>query len=141
MTWLQRYRLRLYIRHSLWILPAVSIVAALIAVSLLTSYEQTAGSQIRMSPDTARIILSLVAGSTFTLAAPLDFPAGSSELLFQNEQLVPVAKLARDQPYCKLGADPGAARTVPAGKLTVGSVHHDERGIGDRKSTRLNSSH
>src|SRR5262245_35559398 len=67
MTWLQRYRLRLYIRHSLWILPALSIVAALIAVRLLTSYEESAGSQIRMSPETARIVLSMVAGSTFTL--------------------------------------------------------------------------
>ena len=69
-------------------------------------------------------------GSTFTLANPLVFPAGSAELLFQNEQLVPAAKLARDQPSCRLVADAGAARTIPAGKLTVGSVNYDEREIG-----------
>jgi hypothetical protein len=72
----------------------------------------------------------IISGSTFTLAAALAFPAGSSELVFQNEQLVPAARLARDQPYCKLVADPGAARTVPAGKLTVGSVNYDEREVG-----------
>jgi hypothetical protein len=69
-------------------------------------------------------------GSTFTLATPLSFPPESSELLFQNEQLVPAGKLARDMPYCKLAPESGAARALPPGNLTVGSVNYDERETG-----------
>src|SRR5258705_12749699 len=67
MNWLQRYRLRLYFRNSLWIWPAVSVPAALLAVSLLTSYENSIGSQTKISAETVRLLLSTVAGSTFTL--------------------------------------------------------------------------
>jgi uncharacterized membrane protein len=67
MNWLQRYRLRLYFRNSLWIWPAVSIPAALLAVSLLASYENSIGSQTKISAETVRLLLSTVAGSTFTL--------------------------------------------------------------------------
>jgi len=69
-------------------------------------------------------------GSRFTVLAPLGFPAGSSELLFQNEQLVTAAKLSRDMPYCKLAPEAGASRTLPPGSLTVRSVDYDEREIG-----------
>jgi len=71
MNWLQRYRLRLYVRNSLWILPALSIVAALVSVSLLTRYERAVGSRVQMSVETARIIMSTVAASTFTLVVLL----------------------------------------------------------------------
>ena len=69
-------------------------------------------------------------GSTFTLATPLSFPPGSSELLFQNEQLVPPGKLARDMPFCKLVPEIGAPASLPAGNFTVGAVNYDEREIG-----------
>ena len=71
MNWLQRYRLRLYLRNSLWILPALSIVAALVAVSLLTRYEQAVGSQARISVETARGVMGTIAASTFTLVVLL----------------------------------------------------------------------
>lgn len=67
MNWLQRYRLRLYLRNSLWIWPAVSIPAALIAVSLLTRYEYAIGSQTNISAETVRAVMSTIAASTFTL--------------------------------------------------------------------------
>ena len=67
MNWRQRYHLRLYARNSLWILPAISIVAALVSVSLLTRFEQAIGSETVISPENVRTIMSLVAGSTFTL--------------------------------------------------------------------------
>lgn len=69
-------------------------------------------------------------GSKFVLATPLSFPAGSSELLFQNEQIVPAGKLARDMPYCKLRPEGGAAAPVAPGTFTVGAVNYDEREIG-----------
>jgi hypothetical protein len=69
-------------------------------------------------------------GSKLTLATPLSFPAGGGELVFQNEQLVPAAKLARDQPYCKLVADSGARTTIAPGTFTVGAVNYDEREVG-----------
>lgn len=67
MNWLQRHRLRHYFRNSLWILPALSIPAALLAGSLLTNYENSIGSQTKASVETVRLLLSTVAASTFTL--------------------------------------------------------------------------
>jgi uncharacterized membrane protein len=67
MNWLQRYRIRLYVRNSLWLLPALSIPVALFSVSLLSRYEAAAGSQMQVSAETVRAVMSTVAGSTFTL--------------------------------------------------------------------------
>src|SRR6267142_1522998 len=67
MNWLQRYRVRLYIRNSLWLLPALSIPVALITVSLLARYENATGSHMEVSAETVRAVMSTVAGSTFTL--------------------------------------------------------------------------
>jgi uncharacterized membrane protein len=67
MTWRRRYRVRFYFRNSLWILPATSIVLALISVALVTRYEQAVGSRASVSPETARVIMTTVAASTFTL--------------------------------------------------------------------------
>jgi len=69
-------------------------------------------------------------GSTFNLRSPLDFPAGSSELLFQNERRISAANLSRDMHYCRLTPDSDAPRTIPAGRLTVGAVGYDEREVG-----------
>lgn len=67
MNWRQRYRLQLYLRNSLWVLPALSIVLAMISVTLLTRYENSIGSHANISADNVRLIISTVAGSTFTL--------------------------------------------------------------------------
>lgn len=67
MNWLQRYRIRLYIRNSLWLLPAVSIPVAVLTVSLLSRYEEASGSRMEVSVETVRAVMSTVAGSTFTL--------------------------------------------------------------------------
>jgi uncharacterized membrane protein len=69
MSWLTRYRIRLYIRNSLWVLPALSIPLALVTVSLLTRYEEAIGSHSQTSPETARTIMSTIAASIFTLVA------------------------------------------------------------------------
>jgi len=67
MNWILRHRLRLYFRNSIWILPALSIVAALALVWLITRYEHSINSGGQISAETARTVLSMVAASTFTL--------------------------------------------------------------------------
>ena len=99
MSWLQRYRIRLYLRNSFWVLPALSIPVALVAVSLLTRYERAVGSQANISPETARTVLSTIAASTFTLVALV-----SSALLvavqLASAQLTPriITMVYRDTP-------------------------------------------
>ncbi len=94
------------------------------ALALLTACEHSPNPPIPEPPQ------QVETGSRFTLGTPLSFPAGSSELLFQNEQLVPAGKLAREMPYCKLAPESGARAAIPPGTFTVGSVNYDEREIG-----------
>jgi uncharacterized membrane protein len=67
MSWLMRYRMRLYVRNSIWLFPAVSIVAGLVSVALLTRVDRAFGWEMRVGLDTARTITSTVAGSMFSL--------------------------------------------------------------------------
>jgi len=67
MTWLTRYRIRFYFRNSLWVLPAVSIPAAILGSWALSRFELAMGWQGDSSPETARLVMSTVAASTFTL--------------------------------------------------------------------------
>ena len=102
MNWLQRYRIRLYLRNSLWILPALSIPVALVTVALLTRYERAIGSQVNISPETGRAIMGTVAASTFTLVVLI-----SSALLvavqLASAQLTPrLIALVYRNPYRKL---------------------------------------
>lgn len=67
MSWLQRYHLRLYLRNSIWLLPAFSIVLALASVAVVTRVDRSYGWEMNINADTARTIMGTVAGSTFTL--------------------------------------------------------------------------
>lgn len=67
MSWLHRHHVRLYLRNSIWVLPALSIPAALLCVALVVRIDRAYGWQMNISPDTARSIMSTVAGSMFTL--------------------------------------------------------------------------
>ena len=67
MSWLDRHRLKLYIRNSIWVFPVLSIAAGLIAVALLNRLDHVLGWQINLGPDTARTVMGTVAGSMFTL--------------------------------------------------------------------------
>jgi uncharacterized membrane protein len=66
MTWLQRYRIRHYVRHSLWIFPVLSMPAALLLVRYLHGIEEAMGWQAGSTPDTARTVLDTLASSMFT---------------------------------------------------------------------------
>lgn len=67
MSWLRRYRVRLYIRNSLWVFPALGIVAGLVTVRLLVYFDRAFGWELSISSETARAIMGTVASSMFTL--------------------------------------------------------------------------
>jgi uncharacterized membrane protein len=97
MTWLQRYRFRHYVRNSIWILPVVAMVAALILVRLLHWLEQEMGWRSTVDPDTMRTVLGTLAGAMFTFIVFV----GSSLLLvvqLASAQLTPriIGVLFRD---------------------------------------------
>jgi uncharacterized membrane protein len=66
MTWLQRYRVQHYVANSIWILPSLAIVAALVAVRFLHHFEEGVGWKSRIDPETARSVLATMAASMFT---------------------------------------------------------------------------
>ena len=69
MSWLDRYRLKLYIRNSIWIYPVVSIFAALLAVNLLSRIDRSLGWHLNIGIDTARLVMGTIAGSMLSLVA------------------------------------------------------------------------
>ncbi len=97
MSWLQRYHVRLYLRNSIWILPALSIVPAIVSVALVTSIDRHFGWQMNIQPDTARTIMGTVAGSTFTLVVLVSSTVLVS-IQLASAQLTPriVAMIYRD---------------------------------------------
>jgi uncharacterized membrane protein len=66
MSWLQRYRVRHYVRNSVWIFPVASTVAAVVAVRLLHRVEANLGWESRFDPGTATAVLGTLASSLFT---------------------------------------------------------------------------
>lgn len=88
MNWLLRQRIKLYLRNSIWILPAISIVLALIAVALLRRLELGLGGQLDMSVDTGRTVMSTIVGSMFTLVVVVS-SAVLVAVQFGSAQLTP----------------------------------------------------
>jgi uncharacterized membrane protein len=67
MTWLQRYRLRHFLRVSFWYVPVVWIVAAVVAVPAMRWLDQQTGwSWFNFTPEGARGILTGSASSLLT---------------------------------------------------------------------------
>lgn len=66
MTWLQRYRIRHYVRNSIWIYPVVTMALAIVAVRLLHWLENSLGWEANLNPDTTRAVLGTLAGAMFT---------------------------------------------------------------------------
>jgi uncharacterized membrane protein len=67
MTWLQRYRVRHYLTNSIWVLPLLSMAAAIPAVRFLHWIEEGMGwGESSVDPDTARAVLGTMASSMFT---------------------------------------------------------------------------
>jgi uncharacterized membrane protein len=66
MTWLQRYRVRHFLRNSIWVFPVTALVGAMLVVRLLHWLEQRMGWVEDLNPDTMRSVLGALAGSMFT---------------------------------------------------------------------------
>lgn len=102
MNWRQRYRLLLYFRNSLWILPTASIVIAVVSVAILTRYEESIGSTTSVSAEGVRAIMSTVASSTFTLVV-LVSSAVLLAIQLAGAQLTPrIIAMVYRSPYQKL---------------------------------------
>jgi uncharacterized membrane protein len=67
MNWLQKFRVRHYIKNSIWILPLLGMVAALLVVRLLSYVERTMGWRMEISKETARGVMGAMTASLFTL--------------------------------------------------------------------------
>src|SRR5262245_8980701 len=66
MNWLQRYRLRHYVRNSIWVHPMMALVAGLVLARLLGRIESELGWVGTSDPDSVRAVLGTLAGSIFT---------------------------------------------------------------------------
>jgi uncharacterized membrane protein len=67
MTWLTRYRTHLYFRYSMWIYPALGILAGWGFLAMITRIDRAMGWQMNVGLDTARLIIGTVTGSMFSL--------------------------------------------------------------------------
>jgi len=67
MSWLDRHRLKLYLRNSIWVFPVLSIVAGLLAVALLNRIDRALGLEMNLGAETARAVMGTIAASMFTL--------------------------------------------------------------------------
>ena len=98
MNWLQRYRVRHYLRNSIWIWPVATMAVALIAVRFLHWLEVAMGWQASVSPDTARTVLGALGGAMFTFIV---FVCSSLLLVVQlaSAQLTPrvIGTMFRDR--------------------------------------------
>jgi len=64
MSWAFRKRLRSFLRSSLWVLPAISTLAAVLSVSILRSLDRQLGFQFfNFSPDGARALAAIVSAA------------------------------------------------------------------------------
>ena len=66
MTWSRRYRVRLYLRTTVWVLPALAILLALALSSVFYRVESALGTPSVMNPDAARTVLITLASAVFT---------------------------------------------------------------------------
>jgi uncharacterized membrane protein len=67
MNWCDKYRLKLYVRNSIWIFPVLNIFAGWLAVMLVNRIDRALSWEMNLAPDTGRTVLATVAGSMFTL--------------------------------------------------------------------------
>jgi uncharacterized membrane protein len=66
MSWLLRYRIRHYVRNSIWIVPVVAMVLAKITVRLVYRLDIAMDWDATLNPETTRAVLGTLAGAMFT---------------------------------------------------------------------------
>jgi len=67
MTWLQRFQVRHFFRHSTWIFPTFSLLAALLMVRITYALDLLLALENNLEPEALRTILGILAGSLFTV--------------------------------------------------------------------------
>ncbi|MCX6926118.1 MAG: DUF2254 domain-containing protein [Verrucomicrobia bacterium] len=85
MSWIQRYKLRNYVRNSIWVLPVCGMVTALVLVNCLHWIEERAGWQSGLDPGAALALFGTLAGSMLTF------------IVFLSSSLLLVVQLASAQ--------------------------------------------
>jgi len=66
MTWLNRYRLKLYLENSIWILPVLAALMAIVVVRIIDRFERYEGWRSLIRPETAQTVLATMTASLFT---------------------------------------------------------------------------
>jgi uncharacterized membrane protein len=66
MSWLTRYRLKLYLENSTWVLPVLAALVALVVVRIIDRFERYEGWRSLIRPDTAQTVLATMTASLFT---------------------------------------------------------------------------
>ena len=66
-NWLQAYRVRHYVRNSLWILPVLGMLAAMASIRLLYRIDDALRWQSAFQPESERALFGTIASSVFTL--------------------------------------------------------------------------
>jgi len=67
MSWLNRYHLKNYLKTSIWILPAIGMLAAMAAVRILNGIEIEMGWKTGFDTSTSMTVMGTLAASMFTL--------------------------------------------------------------------------
>jgi flagellar motor component MotA len=67
MKWLQAYRFRHFLRTSLWVVPALGMVAALVSIRVLVSIDQVFMGQSELDPESARALMGTLASSVLLM--------------------------------------------------------------------------
>jgi uncharacterized membrane protein len=85
MSWIQRYKVRQYVQNSVWILPVLGMVAALVSVLGLHWIERRDGWKAAIDPAAALALFGTLAGSMLTF------------IVFLSSSLLLVVQLASAQ--------------------------------------------
>src|SRR5215203_1508711 len=102
MNWLWLYRFRLYISTSIWVFPALSLVAGLVAVALLWRFEAAYGWQMSVSRETAAAIMGTIASSMFSLVVLVSSAVLVAAQLASGQLTPRIITLIYRNPYRKL---------------------------------------
>lgn len=85
MTWLQRYRVRRFVRNSMWLAPVLGMAAALVVVPALVAIDRDVSGDTGYNPETVRSVLGTLSASMFTF------------IVFVSSALLVVVQLASAQ--------------------------------------------
>ncbi len=101
MNWLSLYRTRLYIGNSIWIFPALSLIAGLVTVSILWRFEAAYGWEMNISRETAMAIMGTISSSMFSLVVLVSLAVLVAAQLASGQLTPRIITLIYRNPYRK----------------------------------------